>query len=193
MTGEDLIKAIVNNDVLKWLNDCFSVPVQMGCAVYGKPQNDNGGKVIEKNKSMDNAIKEAIVFLGANSETAVWHFAVMKPKVHHFVVIPWYKQSAPNQGIVYTVFMAYENEYMMVNYVKHNSPAPGSNKGYKDVWTANDLKTMLSDLLVKGNAWEEYFGNVGASQAQEIKYYKYKEIALNSAVASVQRFRERCS
>ncbi|CAI8817813.1 hypothetical protein EMIT051CA3_20444 [Pseudomonas chlororaphis] len=75
---------------------------------------------------------------------------------------------------MYTVFMAYEKKYMVVNYVEHKSPAPGEIKGYKTVWTANDLSTMLSDLLTKSNAWEEYFGNVGPAQANKIRYLNTK-------------------
>ncbi|MCD9568330.1 hypothetical protein [Pseudomonas protegens] len=49
-------------------------------------------------------------------------------------------------------------------------------------WTENDLRTMLSDLLTKSNAWEEYFGNVGPAQANIIHYYKYKTTTLDSEV-----------
>ncbi|NBF01932.1 hypothetical protein GV819_06475 [Pseudomonas sp. Fl5BN2] len=191
MTGEDLIRAIRNNNTLMGLNDCPSVPVQMSCAVYGKVQNDIGNDVIKRtDKNMNEKINQALIFLGAHSETAVWHFSTGS-KVHHFVVIPWYKQSAP-QGIVYTVFMAYEKQYMVVNYVEHNNPAPGEVKGYKTVWTANDLRTMLSDLLTKGSAWQEYFGNVGPAHADAVHYFKYKITTLNSAVANVSQYRELC-
>ncbi|QQZ39469.1 hypothetical protein IF690_15490 [Pseudomonas sp. SK3(2021)] len=191
MTGEDLIRAINNNKTLMELNDCPSVSVQMGCAVYGKVQDDVGNDEITNNGSMKYQIDQALLFRGLHSETAVWHFSTdsPEPKVHHFVVIPWFKQSA---GTVYTVFMAYEKKYMVVNYVEHNNPAPGEIKGYKTVWTANDLSTMLSDLLTKSNAWEEYFGNVGPAQANKIRYFKYKITALDSAVSNVNQYRELC-
>ncbi|SDA12839.1 hypothetical protein SAMN03159355_00272 [Pseudomonas sp. NFPP10] len=190
MTGEDPVKAIENNATLMGLKDCPSVPIQMSCAVYGKVQNDVGNDVITNNGSMKYQIDQALLFRGLHSETAVWHFST-GPVVHHFVVIPWYRQSAP-QGTVYTVFMAYEGKYLLVNYVKHNSPAPGEVKGYKTAWTENDLRTMLSDLLTKSNAWEEYFGNVGPAQANIIHYYKYKTTTLDSAVSNVNRYRELC-
>jgi len=195
MTGEDLIRAINNNTTLMELKNCPGVPAQMSCAVYGKVQDDVGNDVIENNASMKYQIEQALLFRGDHSQTAVWHFLITGSAVHHFVVIPWYKQSV---GTVYTVFMAYEHKkgdeygYSVDKYVKHIHPAPGEIKGYKAVWTANDLSTMLSDLLTKSNAWEEYFGNVGPAQADAIRYYQYKTTALSSAVSNVNQYRELC-
>ncbi len=195
MTGEDLIKAITDNATLMGLTNCPSVSVQMSCAVYGKVQDDVGSDVITNNTSMKYQIDQALLFRGEHSQTAVWHFLITGTAVHHFVVIPWFKQSV---GTVYTVFMAYEHTkgamygYSVDKYVKHTSPAPGEIKGYKAVWTDNDLSAMLSDLLTQKNAWEEYFGDVGPAQADKIYYFKYKTTALDSAVSNVNQYSKIC-
>lgn len=64
MTGEDLIRAIRNNNTLMGLNDCPSVPVQMSCAVYGKVQNDIGNDVIKRtDKNMNEKSIRHLYFL----------------------------------------------------------------------------------------------------------------------------------
>lgn len=186
-TGEDLISAIKNNSKLMALSDCPSVPVEFGRAVYGSVQDDSGnGSVIEDKGNMQSQINNALAFSGANSETEVWHF-LMGSAVHHFVVIPWYKQSSP-QGVVYTVFMAYEDEYKVDNYVNKKSPAPTGAQGYKDIWTTTDLSKMFSELLTKSDAWESYFGSVGKNQATKITYWKYKTTSLSSAITNVNKY-----
>ena len=193
MTGEDLIRAIKDNTKLMGLANCPSVSAQMSCAVYGKVQDDVGNDVItDNNASMKYQIEQALLFRGERSQTAVWHFLITGSALHHFVVIPWHKQLT---GVVYTVFMAYEHKngsqygYSVDRYVKHTNPAPGEIKGYKSVWTENDLKTMLSDLLKDRNAWEEYFGNVGPAKADKIQYFKYKITSLDTAVSNVNQYK----
>lgn len=188
-TGQDLIYAIVNNKTLMAINNCPAVPVEMGRAVYGSVQEDSGpGTVIQPGDNMQKQINEAVGFIGANSETAVWHF-LLSPVVHHFVVVPWYNQESPH-GQVYTVFMAYENKYSLGQYVKGTPPPapPLGGKGYKEIWTVSQLSTMFSDLLTSSKAWEEYFGKVGAAQANKIMYWKYKVISLQSAISNVERY-----
>ncbi|WP_233963103.1 hypothetical protein [Pectobacterium versatile] len=186
-TDDALINAIVANNKLMEIKDCPGVPTQMSRAVYGKTQDDSGsGTVIENNKDMQKNINIAIGFPGANSETAVWHFLV-GPTVHHFVVIPRYQHTIP-QGWVYTVFMAYENEYSVGKYVKHTAPAPSGAKGYKKIWTTNDLSKMFSDLLTSDTAWKEYFGPTGKPKAKTITYWKYKVIPLDTAIANVNKY-----
>ncbi|MCC4791219.1 MULTISPECIES: hypothetical protein [Vibrio] len=186
-TGEDLILAIENNSKLMQLSNCPSVPVEFSRAVYGSVQNDSGnGSVIENKGNMQSQINTALAFSGANSETEVWHF-LMGSAVHHFVVVPWYKQSAP-QGVVYTIFMAYEDKYKVDNYVNKKSPAPTGTKGYKKVWTTSDLSNMFSELLTSSDAWESYFGNVGKNQATKITYWKYKTTTLSSAITNVNNY-----
>ncbi|WP_235775090.1 hypothetical protein [Pectobacterium brasiliense] len=129
-TDDALINAILANNKLMKIKDCPGVPTQMSRAVYGKTQDDSGsGNVIENNKDMQKKINIALDFPSTDSKTSVWHFLV-GPTVHHFVVIPWY-QDRISQEPVYTVFMAYENEYSVEKYVKHTAPAPSGAKGYK--------------------------------------------------------------
>jgi len=187
-TGADLINAIVNNQALMAVDNCPGVPTQMSLAVYGAVQDDSGpGTVIQPGVDMQKQINAAIGFGGANSETAVWHF-LMGPTVHHFVVIPWYREADPH-GRVYTLFMAYENRYAVGWYVNGTAPAPPTGgKGYKAEWSVAQLSTMFSELLTSATAWQEYFGQVGATQAQTITYWKYKVISLTSAVANVPNY-----
>ena len=186
-TGEELINAIVDNDTLMTIDNCPKVPVEIGRAVYGSVQDDSGsGTVIKSGNSMQQDINKAVGFSGANSETAVWHF-LLDP-VHHFVVVPWYRQQSPH-GQVYTVFMAYEDKYSLGKYVNGTAPAPAvGGKGYKSEWTVNQLSTMFSDLLTSNTAWEEYFGNVGATKATKITYWKYKVTSLQSAISNVNKY-----
>lgn len=187
-TGDNLIDVIVGKETLMDINNCPQVPVEMGRAVYGSVQDDSGkGTPIQPGNNMQKQINEAVGFMGANSETAVWHF-LLSPVVHHFVVVPWYKHESPH-GQVYTVFMAYENQYSLGQYVHGISPAPTpGGKGYKKIWTVSELSAMFSDLLTSGTAWQEYFGQVGAAQATEIKYWKYKVISLQSAISNVEKY-----
>lgn len=193
-TGPALIEAIIGSNALMGLDNCPAVPVQMARAVYGSVQNDTGpGESITmgpniKKQSMQKQIDIAISFSGANSETAVWHFYSPNP-VHHFVVIPWYKHDAPH-GRVYAVFMAYEKKYTLLEYVKGTGSAPAvGGKGYKAGWTPSELSTMLSDLLMKGAAWQDYFGQVGEDKTVKITYWKYKVTTLGSAIAKVKKYK----
>src|SRR5690606_24987627 len=113
----------------------------MGYAVYASVQSDKGNNQI-KDISKDQDIIRMIAFGGSPSDTAVWHFSSDSP-VHHFVVMPWYSQTAPI-GVVYTVFMAYENKYNFEQYVDGvGGIAPTGTHGYKTVWTLDELKIML--------------------------------------------------
>ncbi|HEC5301889.1 TPA: hypothetical protein QCG78_004487 [Enterobacter asburiae] len=186
-TGEDLILALENKQKLMALDNCPAVPVEFGRAVYAAVQNDTGaGDVIENKGNMQSQINSALGFIGANSETAVWHF-LLGPTVHHFVIIPWYQQSPP-QGIVYTLFMADENKYPVGSYVGKTPPAPTGTSGYKKVWTTSNLNTMFTELLTNEGAWEKYFGTAGPSQANKITYWKYKTTTLTSAIANVNNY-----
>lgn len=189
-TGADLIQAIVNNQALMSIDNCPGVPVAFSKAVYGKVQDDVGsGTTIQPGANMQKEINTAVGFSGANSETAVWHFMVTGTAVHHFVVIPWYEYSLPNQGQVYTLNMAYENKYDTGDYVNGNPPAPPTGgTGYKTQWTVNQLSTMFSDLLTSATAWQDYFGNVGVNQANKITYWKYKVTTIDSAVINVNNY-----
>ncbi|MDJ0827892.1 MAG: hypothetical protein QNJ16_20595 [Rhodobacter sp.] len=186
-TGPQLIHDIVNNADLMAINNCPGVPVQMGVAVYGSVQSDVGaGTVVTQNN-----IGATLGFPGANSETAVWHFQT-RP-VHHFVLVPWYKQDPPH-GQVYTMFMAYEDQYSLGQYVAGTNPAPAlAGHGYRQVWTYNDLETMLEELLFKGQnrgeaAWESYFCRGLRLRATEMRYWKYKVTSLKSAIANVGKY-----
>lgn len=192
-TGKDLINAIVKNSTLMGIDNCPGVPAQMSCAVYGSIQDDSGsGTVIKPGSGMQDSINKAVGFGGANSETAVWHFLTGSP-VHHFVVVPWYQHESP-QSWVYTVFMAYEDKYSLGEYVEGKAPAPATGgKGYKTVWTVSQLSTMLSDLLTRKEAWEEYFGKVGPAQATKLTYWKYKVKGLDAAVSNVEKYTKPCA
>ena len=85
--------------------------------------------------------------------------------------------------------MAYENRYIVDDYVHGRNPAPTvGGTGYKEIWSKNNLSTMLEDLLTKPAAWQNYFGTVGANQATQIEYYKYKMTSLSSAITNVQNY-----
>ncbi|UAA40612.1 hypothetical protein KIH87_09840 [Paraneptunicella aestuarii] len=188
-TGEHLIDEILKNDKLMSIDNCPGVPVNIGLAVYGSVQDDKGGVVIEPtDKDLSSAINKAIGFSGANSETSVWHFQIGKP-THHFVVIPWYRHSTPDYGQVYTVFMAWENAYTVQQYVNGSDPAPDiGGTGFKHVWTVSELNKMLTDLMTKDSAWEDYFGQVGQSRASKLEYWKYKTMSIDKAVSNVTAF-----
>lgn len=192
-TGPNLISAILGNAKLMSLDNCPAVPIQIGRAVYGSVQNDVGpgtsitlGPNINK-EDMQKQINIAIGFGGANSETAVWHFYSPNP-VHHFVVVPWYKHDFPH-GQVYAVFMAYEKKYTLQKYVQGTGSAPAiGGNGYKMAWTPSELSTMFSDLLTKGAAWQDYFGQVGEDKTVKLTYWKYKTTTLRAAIANVRRY-----
>ena len=184
-SGSDLIDAIVSNDRLKVINKCPAVPVDVGTAVYGKVQNDTGETKVRLNK-LDSDVSTAVGFGGANSETAVWHFQLVP--THHFVVIPWYRYTKPH-GQVYSVLMAYENNYTLGQYISGSGKAPATGgKGYKKAWTVTELSTMLKDLMTSHVAWQAYFGQVGQTQATKMYYYKYKVISVDKAYGNVGRY-----
>ncbi len=187
-TGPELITAIATNGRITSVDNCPGVPVYIGRAVYGSIQSDTGpGTEIKISGELQKKINVAIGFGGANSETAVWHFS-LEP-THHFVVVPWYKHDPPH-GQVYTVFMAYENKYTVLQYINGSASAPSTAlKGYKPVWTPSQLSTMFSELLISPTAWEEYFGNVGQNQATKIVYWKYKIISLEAAIRNVNGYK----
>ena len=182
--GRDLVAAINANHHLMEVDNCPGVPVAFGKAIYGKVQDDDNGVKITK-ADMAQKIPEAVRVVGSNDQTAVWHFA-MTP-VHHFVVVPWYDGNVPEW--VYTIWMAYENRYIVDDYVHGRSPAPAvEGTGYKEIWSKNNLSTMLEELLTQSTAWQNYFGTVGAKQATQIEYYKYKMTSLSSAITNVQNY-----
>lgn len=185
-TGVDLIAAIVGNATLKGIDNCPGVPVQMGHAIYASAQNDKGNAQITHN-SADGDITRLIAFSGSPSDTAVWHFSSDSP-VHHFVVMPWYKHTAP-VGFVYTVFMAYERQYSLKQYVEGTGGiAPTGALGYKTVWTLAELKTMLRDLVTSNTAWQDYFGRVGPARTMTLNCYKYNTLRVSTAITNVGRY-----
>jgi len=185
-TGVDLIAAITGNATLRGLDNCPGVPVQMGYAVYGGVQSDKGTDQITHTSTEQDIVK-AIAFSGSPSDTAVWHFSSDSP-VHHFVVMPWYKHTAP-VGNVYTVFMAYENRYNFRQYVEGSGGiAPTGALGFKTAWTLNELKTMLYDLVTSNTAWQDYFGQVGPARTMTLNYYKYNTLRLSTALTNVVRY-----
>ncbi|WP_459177220.1 hypothetical protein [Ewingella americana] len=190
-SGRKLIDTILSHKKLMGILNCPAVSVEIGHAIYGKVQNDlSSGEVIKKEVFTQGKINNLLGFIGANSETAVWHFlleGVRATTIHHFVVIPWYQHEHP-WGRVYTVLMAYEGKYSLDQYVSRKLPAPTGCYGYKTVWTATELGKMFSDLLTHSNAWEQYFGLVGQSQANKISCWKYKVISVESAIANVNRY-----
>lgn len=189
-TGLDLIRAIKANRHLMVVNDCPQVPISMGKAMYGKVQNDTHPKSITPTASLpdrNKQIAKTLGFVGANDQTAVFHFQV-KP-THHFVVIPWYQHNLP-QGQRYTVFMAWENQYSVDEYVHGRATAPATGGfGYKDEWTYAQVADMLNALCTDNGAYTRYFGNVGINQtATEIVCYQYPAIDLNKAIVGVNGY-----
>lgn len=185
-TGIDLITAIAGHAVLRGIDNCPGVPVQMGQAVYARVQSDKGNEQI-KSSSTEKDIMKLIAFGSSPSETAVWHFSSGSP-VHHFVVMPWYQHIAP-MGMVYTVFMAYEKKYSFGQYVDGTGGiAPTGALGYKTAWTFDELKTMLRDLVTSNTAWQDYFGRVGPTRTMALDCYKYHPLNISTAIANVKRY-----
>jgi hypothetical protein len=185
-TGIDLITAIAGNTTLRGLDNCPGVPVQMGHAVYASAQNDKGNDQI-RHSSTERDIIRMIAFSGSPSDTAVWHFSSDSP-VHHFVVMPWYRHTAP-VGVAYTVFMAYEKKYDFGQYVTGTGGiAPTGVHGYKTAWTLDELKTMLRDLVTSNTAWQDYFGRVGPARTMSLNCYKYNTLRISTAIANVKRY-----
>jgi hypothetical protein len=127
-----------------------------------------------------------VSFQGTTSETAVFHFHV--EPTHHFVVLPLYHQSPP--GWSYSMFMAYENNYTVREYVQS---APGRmgqalGRGYRDEWLSSDIIDMLVNLLAKDDAWEQYFRYGTRSRATSIACYKYRPISIDAALANFARY-----
>lgn len=185
-TGSDVIAAIANKMTLLAIDNCPGVPVQIGYAVYGSFQNDKRGIEIKNDHTKQRNINEAVYFGGGKTETSVWHFST-SPAVHHFVVIPWV---TPFET-VYTVLMAYEGKYNLDKYVKGiDAEAPGAEHGYKAHWTAKQLSEMLSELVVDETAnaaWKKYFDPRASAdkKATKITCYKYKNIALQTAIDNI--------
>jgi len=185
-TGPELIDAIKANDKLKAIDNCPGVPVDFGKALYGSMQNDVGNNKIES--ELD--VNKAIGFTGSNGETAVYHFQT-KP-THHFVVVPWYNHGA-NHGQVYSVFMAYENNYTVDEYIRKAGRAPSGNKGYRDLWTIQQLVAMLKAIALgstanKRNAWRDFFAPYDIHAATSVEYYKYPVKSLDSAMKKLTSY-----
>jgi len=179
-TGQELIDALKANLNVMAVNNCPGASVVISEAVYGKVKDDRNERTIDSGAARSK-IESAIYFEGGNSKTAVWHF--MTDPVHHFVVIPWHK----NYRTVYTVFMAYENQYTINEYVQsaRGHMAQSLKIGYKDTWTPYQLSTMLSDLLTTDGAWGDYFFHGNNNEVNSITYYKYDTISLTKAIANV--------
>ncbi|MBI3230965.1 MAG: hypothetical protein HYZ45_12555 [Burkholderiales bacterium] len=180
-----MINALKADVAIRAVDNCPGVPVLIGRKVYGKVQNDSNGIELEAVPS-DKTFATMLGFGGANSESAVWHFAT--EPTHHFVVVPWYSQQAP-QGQVYAVFMAFENQYTVHQYVQHAPGAMGGQlaTGYRDLWTFADLKAMITALLTRDTAWAEYFQHGNNHLVRKITCYKYPVISVDKAIANVNR------
>ena len=185
-TGPELIDAIKAKHKLTSVNNCPGVPVAFGHALYGSVQNDIGQTTIES--QLD--INKAIGFSGSNGETAVYHFET-KP-THHFVVVPWYDHGA-NHGQVYSVFMAYEQNYDVDDYIKKTGKAPNGANGYRDFWTIQQLMTMLGAIALgsdedKEAAWRDYFAPQDVHAATSMTYCKYAVKKLDTALTNIGRY-----
>lgn len=174
--GSELIEAIKGKRALLDIGDCPGVSVNISKAFYGLPQNDS-----PKNDPITKAnVYSKIVFGGANSETAVWHF-LLEGLTHHFVVVPWYKHTLPH-GQVYSVFMAYEDKYTLGQYI--------SSSLFKNSWTTSELILMFEELLTKGFSWGKYIDSSDRSneiKVKKISYWKYKTITVNTAFTNLSR------
>lgn len=173
-----LVAAILAKQELKALNDCLSVPIQIGRAVYGNYQDDEGDGTSIVADSVDTKLKAATKFTGTRDETAVWHFLV--DPVHHFAVVPWH--SAELGRRVYTVLMAYEQWYTLGDYIQKMTV-----QERRTTWEEGDLQAMLSDLFKSDEAWKKYF-HAGVKAARKITYWKYENISLESATTNVARY-----
>jgi hypothetical protein len=185
--GIDLINAIKANQRIRAVDNCPGVSVAISEAVYGKVKDDNNPIELRTGAS-EKEIAAVIGFGGANSETAVWHF--MTQPIHHFVVVPWYNHQVP-QGQAYTVFMAFENQYTVGQYIDNergHMQRPLVN-GYRDLWTPTDLKGMLTALLTTNTAWANYFQYGHNNTVNSIACYKYDIISVDKAVANVNQYR----
>ena len=201
VSATTLVEEIVKNSTLMRanLNNCPAVPVEIGHALYGSTQDDvdafikkreaakRGTTLTSSTANLETELAKAIAFSGSNSETGLWHF-LLSP-THHFVVVPWYNHSTPNQGRVYSVFMAYENKYTLAEYVKKSGGTAPTTKGYRTMWTAEELTAMLKSLLKSDTAWQDYFGKVGANKAKSITYWRYKIISMDKAVNNVKKYK----
>lgn len=102
------------------------------------------------------------------------------------MVIPWYRHTAPI-GIVYAVFMAYENQYKFGEYLQGRRAAPTGDLGYKAARSIGELKTMLQDLVTSNTAWQDYFGQVGPARTMKLNCYKYPTLRVSTAIKNVNQ------
>jgi hypothetical protein len=185
--GKELIDAIKRNLKLQAVDDCPGVPVHIGTAVYGVAQEDSNGVAMTK-ESTDKEWFSLLWFNGSQAETAVWHFYTL-PTLHHFVVIPWYNQDPPGRS--YTVFMAYENQYTLKNYI---DKAPGwmgnyaLEKGFEDERTYGDIMAMMKGVLKNEGAWQAYFSSRKNLPVDTIMCFKYPKISLADAIGNVAAY-----
>lgn len=189
--GSELRDAIRANKKLWKIDTCPRVPIDVAVAVYGRAKNDiNPTKLLACSSKLE--IATAIGFGGAQSETAVWHFQT--EPVHHFVLVAWYDEIEREQS--YSVFMAFEHPnppvagqlgYDFFDYVT-NTMAHQLEINHKDKWSAFGLITMLNELLTQDVAWGKYFQRGVNKKVNSITYYKYDFIALDKAIANVNKY-----
>lgn len=182
--GQQLKDAIKAHQRILMVNNCPGASVAIGHAVYGNVQDDGKEKEIKPGASR-RSLADIVGFDGVTSQTAVWHFAT--DPVHHFVVVPWYNQSSP--GWSYSVFMAYENQYTIREYIQ-NAPGRMSRalkKGYREEWSANEVVDMIFNLLGDKKAWGDYFQRDAEKEVKSIKCYKYENISVDRALANLGR------
>ncbi|WP_102107036.1 hypothetical protein [Oceaniglobus roseus] len=195
-TGQELMSALLKKKTLLDSAACNLVPPRIGLAVYGHEADNKGGVEIRAGTGMELAIRRALGFPGANSETAVWHVMVSNDEtaadrraVHHIAILPLYRHAAPH-GQAYAVLMAYENMYTLNEYCKGEgtvAPRTGG-KGYRPEWSFDEVAQMFRDLLAGGNAWRDYFGSVPARAATKITCWQRPPIGLDKAMANVARY-----
>jgi hypothetical protein len=186
--GRILVDAISTHAQLQEINDCPAVPVRIGTAVYGGVQDDDNETQITLATTRDHLITQ-LWCKGPTTETAVWHFST-RPTVHHFVVIPWYNQTEP--GWCYAMFMAYEGAYRFKHYA---NPQPADNNhnvppnGYRADRSIVEIVDMLMAIVANGGAWQQYFAsNIHNAHVTDISLYKYPNISLANANASVAAY-----
>ncbi|WP_020406600.1 hypothetical protein [Hahella ganghwensis] len=188
--GQDMIQALLRKQKLLDINNCPAVPVEVSKAIYGVTQDDTGDGIKFTKSTVKKRIDPSVIFEG-NSYTAVWHFMLENP-VHHFVVVPWYQHTTPEQGQFYTVLMAWENKYTLNQYINGTNGAPTGAKGYKAKWTAEQVSDLVYDLLKGGrDAIVDYCGQAGAwdqNKETQLTLWKYKKVLLTTAAENVATY-----
>ena len=198
---EELIAAINQKQSIRQIDSCHVVAARIGKALSGQDKTDADG--IELKATGEGAgrvipteadFRRALNFSFFKHETAVFHFAIETPLVHHFALIPWYDERQPN-GRGYNMYMAYAVDdgrggnggpgaYTVGQYV---AKTVGLAKPYQDVWTDGELLVMLKALFTSDAAWSQYFLNGTKSLVNKLTVYKYESIEIYKALKQIRR------